>query len=68
MKTEKELNSDILEITTKITNKYPELLKDIKEVPVSVMNPDHPEVNATALQEYYNYLESIFEKYDENHI
>ena len=68
MKTEKELNSDILEITMRIKNKYPELLKNLKEVPVSIPNPAHPEVNAKALKEYYDYLKSIFEKYDENHI
>lgn len=68
MKTEKEINSDILEITLKIKNNYPELTKYLKEIPVSIPDQEHPEINIKTLQEYYNYLESIFEKYDENHI
>ena len=68
MRTEKELNNDIVDITLRITTNYPELSKYLKEIPVSIPDKEHPEINIKVLQEYYNYLESIFEKYDENHI
>jgi hypothetical protein len=68
MKTEKELNADILELTLKIKNDYPELSKYLKEIPVSILDQEHPEINIKVLQEYYEYLESILEKYGENHI
>lgn len=66
MKTEKQINDDILDITLKITNNYPELVKYLKEIPVSIPDQEHPEINAKVLQEYYEYLESILEKYGEN--
>ena len=56
MKTEQELNSDILEITLTIQNKYPELTKYIEEMPVTVPNKEEPEINRKHLENYYNSL------------
>lgn len=66
MKTEKELNSDILEITMNIKNNYPELSKYLKEMPETIPDATDPEINIKVLQEYYDSLNSILEKYADN--
>ena len=48
MKTEKELNNDILKITLTIQEKFPELSKYIAEMPVTIPDIDDPENNTTA--------------------
>lgn len=67
MKTEKELNSDILEITMNIKSNYPELTKYLKEMPETIPDVSDPEINIQILQEYYDSLNDILEKYAENH-
>jgi len=67
MKTEKQLNSDILEITMKIKEEYPELSKYILEMPVTIPNMENPEVTRKALQEYYDSLDILLKDYVENH-
>jgi hypothetical protein len=67
MKTEKELNQDILIITLLIKNKYPELSKYISEMPVTIPNEAEPEITIRNLKEYYNSLEEILKKYALNH-
>ncbi|MBK7570971.1 MAG: hypothetical protein IPI10_04890 [Bacteroidetes bacterium] len=66
MKTEQELNSDILEITLTIQNKYPELTKYIEEMPVTVPNKEEPEINRKHLENYYNSLVSLVNGYNNN--
>lgn len=65
MKTEKELNNDILEITMNIKKNYPELIKYLGEMPVTIPDDATPEITVKILQEYYNSLNSILEKYAE---
>ncbi|MBP6757649.1 MAG: hypothetical protein KA133_00235 [Flavobacterium sp.] len=67
MKTEKELNSDILEITMKIKGQFPELSKYILEMPVTIPNTDNPEINRKALRDYYDSLDVLLKDYIENH-
>ena len=67
MKTEKELNSKILEITAKIKYSYPELEKFLREMPETIPNVTNPKINIKILQEYYDSLDSILEKYTESH-
>ncbi len=67
MKTEKELNSDILEITIKIKGQFPELSKYILEMPVTIPNTDNPEINRKALRDYYDSLDVLLKDYIENH-
>lgn len=67
MKTEKQLNSDILEITMKIKEKFPELSKYILEMPETIPNMENPEVTRTALQDYYNSLDILVKGYIESH-
>ena len=68
MKTEKELNSDILKITLLITESYPELSKYITEMPVTVPNVEDPVINLKILEDYYNSLQEILKKYAPNHV
>ncbi len=67
MKTEKELNSDILKLTMTIQDKFPELTKYIAEMPVTIPDTENPEINIKILKDYYNSLEALLNKYETNH-
>ena len=66
MKTEAQLNADILKITLMIRERYPELSKYISEMPVTIPNVESPEINAKILADYYDSLEAIMKKYAQN--
>lgn len=64
MKTsENELNKKILELTTLIQERYPELYIHIGEFTETLTNKNHPEANVKALSEYYESLKSMTKKY-----
>jgi len=63
METEKELNAKILEIMMIIMEKYPELSKYLGEMPITIPNKAHPEINVKNLKAYYDSLTSILEDY-----
>lgn len=67
MKTEKEIEDAILKITMKIQNQYPELSKYLAEMPVTIPDVKTPEINIKNLQEYYNSLLALLNKYIPNH-
>jgi hypothetical protein len=67
MKTEKELNNDILKITMAIRNNFPELSKYLNEMPVTIPVSNNPEINRQNLQDYFNSLDALFRKYVINH-
>lgn len=67
MKTEKELNAAILDITLKIKGQFPELSKYILEMPDTIPNMENPEMNRKVLQDYYESLEIMLKDYAENH-
>lgn len=67
MKSEKELNEAILNITNKIRNEYPELSKYLNEIPVTIPAVSTPEINTKILNEYYESLENILKKYIPTH-
>ena len=67
MKTEKTINEEILEITMKIKEQYPELSKYIIEMPVTIPNIENPKMNRKILQDYYESLEVLLKDYAENH-
>ncbi|WP_426063110.1 hypothetical protein [Flavobacterium sp. DSP2-3-1] len=67
MKTEKEINQAILEITMKIRNEYPELIKYLSEMPVTIPDVDQPEVTIKVLSDYYESLENLLKKYSQSH-
>lgn len=63
MKTENEIEEAILKITLKIRTEYPELLKYLEEMPVTIPDVKNPKINTKILQDYYNSLDSILKKY-----
>ena len=63
MKTEEEHNADILKITMKIQEEFPELSKFIDEMPATIPNEKKPEINTTNLEHYYNSLLEMINKY-----
>ena len=67
MKTEKELNDDILKITMMIQSKFPELSKYVAEFPITIPNEANPEINTKVLKEYYDSLEIMLKDYAVNH-
>ena len=67
MKTASELTQDILDITMTIHKCYPELSKYMDEMPVTIPNIAHPEINTEALQDYYNTLGNLLIDYAMNH-
>jgi hypothetical protein len=67
METEDELNLEILKITMKIQEKYPELSEHLGEMPVTIPATQSPEINIKHLQAYYNSLASLLENYIREH-
>lgn len=67
MKTETEINENILKITMTIRNEFPELMKFLNEMPETIPNEESPEINKKILQEYFNSLLDILRKYAPNH-
>ena len=67
MKTEAQLNADILKITLLIREHYPELSKYISEMPITIPDIESPEINAKILADYYDSLEVIMKKYAQSH-
>ena len=68
MKTELDINNDILRLTNEIENTYPELLKYISEIPVKDVFKLNFEINSKNLLGYYNTLKIILEKYKAEHL
>ena len=68
MKTEQELNADILKVTMIIRDKYPELSKYISEMTVTIPDVETPNINIKNLSDYYDSLVAILKKYAPNHI
>ena len=67
MKTEAELNENILKITLTIRNEFPELIKFLNEMPITIPNVNDPKINNKILTDYFNSLENLFRKYAPNH-
>ena len=67
MKTKSELNADILKITMTIKQEYPELLKYLNEMPVTIPDSAHPEIDIKTLAAYYNSLNILVKYYSLNH-
>ncbi|WP_310556954.1 hypothetical protein [Flavobacterium sp.] len=68
MKTQEELNNDILQITMKIRDEYPELSKYLLEMHETIPDEIHPKIKMQTLQDYYNSLEDLLKKYTPNHL
>ncbi len=64
MKTETELNADILKITTVIQNQFPELCRFLNEMPITIPVDNSPEINVKILHQYYNSLLELVTNYN----
>jgi hypothetical protein len=67
MKTEKELTENILKITMTIQEEFPELIKFLNEMPETIPDVEHPEINTKILQDYFNSLKKTLQEYAPNH-
>ena len=58
---------DIILITKKIRESYPELIKFISEMPIHINYETNKKLDLKYLQEYYNSLETLLKKYSTTH-
>jgi|GEM_PF-125568 len=63
VETERELNSNILKITMRINDQYPELAKYLGEMPDTIPNETSSEITLNNLKTYYDSLNSLLNKY-----
>lgn len=66
MKTENEINQDIISVIAKITREFPELVKYINEIPLQITPPTKSS-DLKNSEEYYNSLIEILKKYSKTH-
>jgi hypothetical protein len=67
MKTAKEWNQKIIDLSQRITREFPELSKYISEIPVKISEKYKPGATAENLKEYYNSLAAIVRNYSSTH-
>jgi hypothetical protein len=67
MKTERDLNYDILKITMIIQGSFPELSKYLEEMPVKMSDPGNMDVTAKNLKDYYDSLDALLKNYARYH-
>ena len=67
MKTEIELNEDIIKITKTIKETHPELVKYISEMPIHINYENNKELDITYLQEHLNSLHTLLKNYSNAH-
>lgn len=66
MKTANEISKDIINTTVGIEQDFPELLKYINEMPVSIPNVSQPEITVDNLKDYSDSLNEMVTKYSKN--
>jgi hypothetical protein len=66
MKTDTELNAEILKVTMTILKNHPELSKHLREMPVTVPNESDPEVTNKSLRDYLSSLNTLLTTYSNN--
>ena len=67
MKNLNALMQNIIELTTVIETKYPELYKYLDETPISIGKHPEREISTTDLQSYLQILKTLLEDYIETH-
>jgi NADH:ubiquinone reductase (H+-translocating) len=67
MKTEKQLNKEILDTTSNIKENYPELSKYSDEMTITIPDEETPEINAKSLKEYNDSLNAMVKGYADRH-
>ena len=68
MNTEAELNEKIFKITNTIRNEFPELIKFLNEMPITIPVDNSPEVSIQMLEKYLNALIDIVKNYKLSHL
>lgn len=61
------INDKIMKITMAIQDNYPELLKYLNEMPVTIPIDNSPEINQKNLEKYYDSLLNLFRNYVAEH-
>ena len=61
------INQKILAITMLIEEKHPELSEFLLEMPVTIPNQDHPNIDVNMLEDYYRSLCKLLKDYDIEH-
>lgn len=64
MKTEQQLNTDILRMTMIIAELSPELTKYIQEIPVRLSYSEFPQEYIDDLEDYYESLDGWMHQYE----
>ncbi|RXG11659.1 hypothetical protein DSM03_11436 [Leeuwenhoekiella aestuarii] len=67
MKSKAQLEREIIDITLKIHDKFPELSKYIEEIPEQELGIDSDQMRVANFKAYYNSLEEILLKYSKTH-
>ena len=62
MKTEKELNAKIIDLTNRLRNERPELVKYIDEMPITIPSDSDPEISQKILKDYIKSLKDLLKK------
>jgi len=60
---EKDLNLKIMRVTTEIKDHYPELVKFLEEMPVTIPDEQNMEITLKNLKSYYDSLTSVLNSY-----
>ena len=60
---ERDLNLKIMQVTTEIRDHYPELIKFLDEMPVTIPDEKDMEITLNNLKSYYDSLNSILNNY-----
>ena len=60
---ERDLNLKIMLVTTEIKDHYPELIKFLDEIPVTIPDEKNMEITLKNLKSYYDSLSSMLNKY-----
>ena len=67
MKSQNNINENILQITTKIREEFPELIKHLNEIPIKFSDTKSNGINNKNLIDYYNTLVDLVESYGKYH-
>lgn len=60
---ERDLNLKIMQVTTEIKDNYPELMKFLEEMPVTIPDEQNMEITLKNLKSYYDSLNSLLNDY-----
>jgi hypothetical protein len=67
MKTLKEIQSQIIKLTTNIETNYPELYKMLDENPITIPSKIHPDMNIVIMEDYLESLKQLLKHHLETH-